>query len=146
MDVDKVAFTGWTEIGKLVMQMAAGSNMKRVSLELGGKAPNIVFADADVDAAVKGAITGNFFNQGNHAARARASSRRKYGRILSKLKDRAEKLVVGDPLGSENPMGAQVREEQCKKILGYIEKGKKEWQKLSRGRRCGPKGILYKAD
>src|SRR5438309_6006305 len=64
MDVDKVAFTGSTEVGRIVMKLAAESNLKRVSLELGGKAPNVVFADADIDAAVRGAIAGIFFNQG----------------------------------------------------------------------------------
>ena len=135
MDVDKVAFTGSTEVGKLVMQAAAASNMKRVSLELGGKAPNIVFADADIDAAVKGTMTGIFFNQGEVCcAGSRLFVEEKVrDEFLGKLKERAEKLVVGNPMDPKTQMGAQVNEEQFKKILGYIEKGKKEGAKVVTG-------------
>lgn len=127
-DVDKVAFTGSTEVGKLIMKMAAESNVKRVSLELGGKAPNIVFADADLDAAVQGAMTGIFFNQGEVCC---AGSRlfiedQIYDEFLAKLKKRAEALVVGNPMDPKTQMGAQVSAEQFNKILGYIERGKGE--------------------
>lgn len=127
-DVDKVAFTGSTEVGKLIMKMAAESNVKRVSLELGGKAPNIVFADADLDAAVQGAMTGIFFNQGEVCC---AGSRlfiedQIYDEFLAKLKKRAEALVVGNPMDPKTQMGAQVSAEQFNKILGYIERGKSE--------------------
>ena len=127
-DVDKVAFTGSTEVGKLIMKMAAESNLKRVSLELGGKAPNIVFADADLDAAVQGAMTGIFFNQGEVCC---AGSRlfiedQIYDEFLAKLKKRAEALVVGNPMDPKTQMGAQVSAEQFNKILGYIERGKSE--------------------
>ena len=127
-DVDKVAFTGSTEVGKLIMKMAAESNLKRVSLELGGKAPNIAFADADLDAAAQGAMTGIFFNQGEVCC---AGSRlfiedQIYDESLAKLKKRAEALVVGNPMDPKTQMGAQVSAEQFNKILGYIERGKSE--------------------
>lgn len=134
-DVDKVAFTGSTEVGKLIMKMAAESNLKRVSLELGGKAPNIVFADADLDAAVQGAMTGIFFNQGEVCC---AGSRlfiedQIYDEFLAKLKKRAEALVVGNPMDPKTQMGAQVSAEQFNKILGYIERGKSEGAHLVTG-------------
>jgi aldehyde dehydrogenase (NAD+) len=147
MDVDKIAFTGSTEIGRLVMKMAAESNMKRVSLELGGKAPNIVFADSDIDAAVDGAVRGIWFNQGEVCC---AGSRLFVedsirDEFLQKLKDRAEKIVVGNPLDPKTNMGAQVSEEQFKKILGYIETGKKEGAKvLTGGTPAAKKGYFLK--
>lgn len=135
MDVDKVAFTGSTEVGKLIMKMAAESNLKRVSLELGGKAPNIIFADADIDAAVAGAMRGIFFNQGEVCC---AGSRlfleeKVHDEFLDKLKTHAEKLVVGDPMDPKTQMGAQVSKEQFDKILGFIDSGKKEGATLVTG-------------
>lgn len=134
-DVDKVAFTGSTEVGKLVMKMAAESNLKRVSLELGGKAPNIVFADADIDAAVSGALRGIFFNQGEVCC---AGSRlflqeAIHDEFLTKMKAHAEKLVVGNPLDPRTQMGAQVSKEQFDKILGFIASGKSEGATLVTG-------------
>lgn len=125
-DVDKVAFTGSTEVGKLVMEMAAKTNLKRVSLELGGKAPNVVFADSDLDAAVSGIMRGIFFNQGEVCC---AGSRlfvedKIHDKLLDQLRTTVEKLVVGNPLDPKTQMGAQVSEEQYKKILSYIESGK----------------------
>ncbi len=144
--VDKIAFTGSTEVGRIVQQLAAG-NLKRVSLELGGKAPNIVMADADLDAAVGGAMRGIFFNQGEVCC---AGSRlfvedKVKDTFLQKLKDRAENMVLGDPLNPKTEMGAQVSEEQFKKILGYIETGKAEGAKvLTGGTRAGDKGYFLK--
>ncbi|MCB9255462.1 MAG: aldehyde dehydrogenase family protein [Bdellovibrionaceae bacterium] len=146
-DVDKVAFTGSTEVGKLIMGMAAQSNLKRVSLELGGKAPNVVFADADLDAAVAGTLRGIFFNQGEVCCAGsrlfvEESVRDKF---LDKLKKEADSLVVGDPLDRKTQMGAQVSDEQFQKILGYIEKGKAEGAKvLSGGERARDKGYFIK--
>lgn len=145
--VDKVAFTGSTEVGKQIMKMAAESNLKRVSLELGGKAPNIVFADADIDAAVAGALRGIFFNQGEVCC---AGSRlflesKIHDEFLSKLKAHAEKLIVGDPLDPQTQMGAQVSKEQFDKILGFIESGKKEGaQLITGGSPARPKGYFLK--
>ncbi|MEZ4749367.1 MAG: aldehyde dehydrogenase family protein [Bdellovibrionota bacterium] len=146
-DVDKVAFTGSTEVGKLIMEMAAQSNLKRVSLELGGKAPNVVFADADLDAAVAGTLRGIFFNQGEVCCAGsrlfvEESVRDKF---LDKLKKEADSLIVGDPLDRKTQMGAQVSDEQFKKILGYIEKGKAEGAKvLAGGERARDKGYFIK--
>lgn len=147
MDVDKVAFTGSTEVGRLVMQQAASSNMKRVSLELGGKAPNIVLADCDIDAAVDGQMRGIYFNQGEVCC---AGSRLFLedsirDQFLDKLKSKAEKIVVGNPLDPKTQMGAQVSKEQFTKILGYIEKGKAEGAKvLTGGAPAQAKGFFMK--
>ena len=147
MDVDKVAFTGSTEVGKKIMAMAASSNLKRVSLELGGKAPNIVFADCDIDAAVDGQMKGIFFNQGEVCC---AGSRlfiedKIKTEFISKLKAKAEKLVIGDPMDPKTQMGAQVSEEQFKKILGHIETGKAEGANVvTGGVRATSKGYFLK--
>jgi len=135
MDIDKVAFTGSTDVGKLIMKMAAESNLKRVSLELGGKAPNIIFADCDIDAAVNGAMQGIFFNQGEVCcAGSRLFIEEKVKEeFLSKLKTRAEQKLVGDPLDPRTEMGAQASAEQFHKILGYIKKGKDEGARLLTG-------------
>lgn len=134
-DVDKVAFTGSTEVGKLVMRLAAESNLKRVSLELGGKAPNIVFADSDLSAAVDGAMRGIFFNQGEVCcAGSRLFLEEKiHDEFISMLKTRVEKMIVGNPLDPKTQMGAQVNKEQFNKILNYIEKGKQEGAKVVTG-------------
>jgi len=133
MDVDKVAFTGSTEVGKLVMQAAARSNLKRVTLELGGKSPNIVFADADLDAAVAGAHFALFFNQGQCCC---AGSRLFVeSHVHDEFVDRMTKTVknakLGDPFDPETTQGPQVSQEQFDKILGYIESGKQQGAKLS---------------
>jgi aldehyde dehydrogenase (NAD+) len=128
MDVDKVAFTGSTEVGRLVMEAAAKSNLKKVTLELGGKAPNIVLEDADIDAAAAGAVTGIFFNQGEVCC---AGSRLfvedgVHDELIEKLKKHAESIPQGDPLDENTRIGAQVSDEQLQKVLGYCEAGKKE--------------------
>ncbi len=132
MDVDKIAFTGEYTTGQIVMQAAARSNLKRVSLELGGKSPNVVFADADLDAAVEGAFFGLFFNQGQCCC---AGSRlfveeRVHDQFVDKIVQRARKQKVGDPFDPETTQGPQVSQEQMDRILGFIDAGKKE------GARC----------
>jgi acyl-CoA reductase-like NAD-dependent aldehyde dehydrogenase len=122
--VDKIAFTGSTEVGRLIQKAAAG-NLKSVSLELGGKSPNIVFADADIDAAVQGAIRGIFFNQGEVCC---AGSRlfveeAAHDHFVEALAGFAGALKQGDPLDASTQVGAQVSDEQFEKILGYIESG-----------------------
>lgn len=145
MDVDKVAFTGETRTGQIVMAAAAKSNLKRVSLELGGKSPNIVFADADLDAAIEGAYFGLFFNQGQCCC---AGSRllveeKVYDIFVSKLVAKAKAQNVGDPFDLSTTQGPQVSEEQFNRILGYIEAGKKDGAKLlTGGDRCGTKGYF----
>ncbi len=134
-DIDKVAFTGSTEVGKLIMQAAGRSNLKRVTLELGGKSPNIVFADADMDAAVEGAFFGLFFNQGQCCC---AGSRlfvesHVHDEFVEKLLKRVKKQKVGDPFDSDTTQGPQVSEEQFNKVLGYIDSGKTSGAKLQTG-------------
>ncbi|HNH81641.1 MAG TPA: aldehyde dehydrogenase family protein, partial [Acidobacteriota bacterium] len=128
MDVDKVAFTGSTEVGKLVAEAAARSNLKRVSLELGGKAPNVVFADADMDHAVEGALFAIFFNQGQVCT---AGSRlfveeSIHDEFVEKLANRARTIRVGNPLDKATHMGPQVSREQLNRIKKYVDIGSEE--------------------
>src|SRR5947207_11371650 len=132
MDVDKVAFTGEGKTGQIIMTAAAQSNLKRVSLELGGKSPNVVFADADLDAAVEGAYFGLFFNQGQCCcAGSRLFVQEKvHDQIVDKLLQKAKSQKVGDPFDLNTTQGPQVSQEQCDRIMGYIDAGKKEGAKL----------------
>ena len=144
-DIDKVAFTGSGEVGSLVMQAAAKSNLKRVSLELGGKSPNVVFADADLDAAVEGAYAGLFFNQGQCCC---AGSRlfveeAIHGEFVARLVEKAQQQRVGDPFDPLTTQGPQVNQDQFDKILGYIEQGKSCGAKLlTGGNRVGNRGYF----
>jgi aldehyde dehydrogenase (NAD+) len=128
--VDKVAFTGSTEVGKEVMRAAAG-NVKKISLELGGKSPNIILPDADIEGAIKGVMMGMFFNQGEVCcAGSRLFVDKKIkDQFVGALADAAASLAVGNPMDPNTRMGAQVSEEQYTKILGYIDAGKKEGAK-----------------
>jgi acyl-CoA reductase-like NAD-dependent aldehyde dehydrogenase len=119
--IDKIAFTGSTEVGKLIAK-AAAENLTKVSLELGGKAPNVIFADADLDQAVNGAMMGIFFNQGQVCC---AGSRifveeKTKEEFLGRFKEKAEKIKVGDPMDKATVMGPQVSEEQLNRIKGYV--------------------------
>src|SRR5580704_2840267 len=145
MDVDKVAFTGSTEVGHLIMEASAKSNLKRVTLELGGKSPNIVFADADMDQAVEGAHFALFFNQGQCCC---AGSRlfveeKAYDEFVERSVARAKKRTVGNPFDKATEQGPQVDQDQFDKIMGYIESGKKDKAKLvAGGNRVGNKGYF----
>jgi acyl-CoA reductase-like NAD-dependent aldehyde dehydrogenase len=132
--VDKIAFTGSTEVGKQIMREAAGT-LKRLSLELGGKSPNIVFADADMEAAVRGAMTGIFYNKGEVCA---AGSRlfleqSIHDEFMAKLTDRVKTFKVGDPMDKATRMGPVVSKAQMDTVLGYIEAGKREGAQLVAG-------------
>ena len=132
--IDKIAFTGSTDVGKEIMRSAADS-MKRLTLELGGKSPNIVFADSDIDNAVKGAITGIFYGKGevcNAGSRLFVESKVQ-DEFLEKLVARARKMQPADPLDPKTRMGAIVSQEQMQTVLGYIEAGKREGAKLIAG-------------
>jgi aldehyde dehydrogenase (NAD+) len=145
MDVDKVAFTGSTEVGHLIMEAAAKSNLKRVTLELGGKSPNIVFADTDLDEAVEGAHFGLFFNHGQCCcAGSRVFVEEKiYDRFVEKSGARARKRTVGDPFDPKTEQGPQVDEAQFDKLMGYIESGRSEGASLvCGGERVGNKGYF----
>ncbi len=144
-DIDKVAFTGSTEVGHLIMEAAAKSNLKRVTLELGGKSPNIVFADADMDEAVEGSHFALFFNQGQCCcAGSRLFVEEKcYDDFVERSVARAKKRVVGDPFDPKTEQGPQVDEEQFNKVMGYIESGKREGAKLmAGGGRVGDRGYF----
>ncbi|MCA1573068.1 MAG: betaine-aldehyde dehydrogenase [Acidobacteria bacterium] len=125
--IDKIAFTGSTEVGKLIAK-AAAENLTKVSLELGGKAPNIVFADADMDQAVNGAMMGIFFNQGQVCcAGSRLFVEEKVkDEFLGRLKERAARINVGDPMDKATQMGPQVSEEQLSRIKSYVDVAQKE--------------------
>ncbi|XP_033097010.1 retinal dehydrogenase 2-like [Anneissia japonica] len=145
MDIDKVAFTGSTEVGKLIQQAAGKSNLKRVTLELGGKSPLIVLADSDVDVAVNWAHEALFFNMGQVCT---AGSRtfvqeEMYDEFVKKATELAKNRKVGDPFDDSSQSGPQVDKEQFEKILEMIESGKKEGAKLEcGGGRKGDKGYF----
>src|SRR5271168_2348056 len=145
MDVDKVAFTGSTEVGHLIMEAAAKSNLKRVTLELGGKSPNIVFADVDLDEAVEGAHFGLFFNHGQCCcAGSRVFVEEKiYDEFVEKSGARARRRTVGDPFDPETEQGPQVDQTQFDKVMGYIESGRNEGATLvCGGERVGGRGYF----
>lgn len=133
-EVDKIAFTGSTDVGKEVMRRAAGS-VKRISLELGGKSPNIVFADADLDAAARGALTGIFYGKGEVCA---AGSRLLVEEpvrqeLRAKIVERARKMVAGDPLHPKTRLGALVSQRQMERVLGFIDIANREGATLIAG-------------
>uniref|UniRef100_H2ZY37 Aldehyde dehydrogenase 1 family member A1 n=1 Tax=Latimeria chalumnae TaxID=7897 RepID=H2ZY37_LATCH len=145
MDIDKVAFTGSTEVGKLIKQAAGKSNLKRVTLELGGKNPNIILADTDLDYAVEQAHYGLFFNQGQCCL---AGSRifveeSIYEEFVHKSVEQAKKRILGNPLIPGVDQGPQINKQQHDKILELIESGKKEGAKLEcGGTSWGDKGFF----
>ena len=132
--VDKVAFTGSTAVGKEIMRSSADT-LKRVTLELGGKSPNIVFADSDMDSAVKGAINGIFYGKGEvcNAGSRLFVERKVRDFFVDKLVERTKKMQPGDPLDPKTRLGAIVSQEQMKTVLGYIEAGKNEGAQLITG-------------
>ncbi|WP_286884888.1 aldehyde dehydrogenase family protein [Aneurinibacillus sp. UBA3580] len=127
LDVDKIAFTGSTEIGKLIMRQASGT-LKKVSLELGGKSPNIILPDADMSKAIPGAFGGIFFNQGQVCcAGSRLYIHKKvYDNVLSDMEAHAKKLKVGNGLLPNTEMGPLVSEEQFSRVNHYIDLGNQE--------------------
>lgn len=143
-DVDKIAFTGSVEVGKAIMHEAANT-LKRVSLELGGKSPNIIFADSDLETAAKYALGGIFFNQGEMCT---ACSRimveaSAYDEFMSVLTSRAAKMVAGDPLHPKTRLGALISQQHLDRVLGYVDIGSKEGAKVTvGGSRIGTKGFF----
>ncbi len=132
--VDAIAFTGSTEVGKIVMREAADT-LKKVSLELGGKSPNVVFADAELKSAVRGASTGIFYGKGEVcAAGSRVLVERAvYEDFVEQFAGRAQQMTVGDPMDEKTRLGAIVTEEQLDRVMGYIESGKSEGARLVTG-------------
>lgn len=147
MDVDKVAFTGSTLIGRQILQVAAKSNLKKVTLELGGKSPNIVFPDADLDEAIGWVNFGIYFNHGQCCC---AGSRilvheSIYDQFLQKFSQRTNENNVGDPMKAETFQGPQVSQLQFDRIMGYINDGKKAGAKVvAGGERLGSQGYYIK--
>jgi aldehyde dehydrogenase (NAD+) len=145
MDVDKVAFTGSTVVGRQIMKAAAGSNLKKVTLELGGKSPNIVFDDADIDNAISWVNFGIYFNHGQCCC---AGSRVYvqegiYDKFIQRFKERAAKNTVGDPFDTNTFQGPQVSQLQFDRIMSYIEEGKKAGATIETGgNRIGNKGFF----
>ncbi len=145
-NVDKVAFTGSTEVGKLIVQAAAG-NLKKVSLELGGKSPDIVFQDADLPATVPGVSSAIFFNHGQCCC---AGSRlyvedKAFDKVVEGVAGEASKIRVGPGLDPNTDMGPLVSEEQLNRVTGYLESGYKEGAKaVVGGSRHGDKGSFVK--
>jgi phenylacetaldehyde dehydrogenase len=142
-DVDKVAFTGSTEVGKLIVQAASG-NLKKVTLELGGKSPNVVYADADLEKAIAGSADAIFFNQGECCV---AGSRlyvedSVYDEVVEGITDQAKKIKVGNGLDASTTMGPLVSQEQFDRVTGYISSGKDEGAAISGGDRVGDKGYF----
>jgi aldehyde dehydrogenase (NAD+) len=145
MDIDKVAFTGSTEVGRLIMEAAAKSNLKRITLELGGKSPNIIFEDTDLDEAVEGAHMGLFVNQGQSCcAGSRVFVEEKiYDAFIEKSVARARKRRVGDPLDPRTDQGPQVSQSQFDRVMGYIESGQRDGATLAcGGERVGDRGYF----
>uniref|UniRef100_A0A8C9TY04 Aldehyde dehydrogenase 1 family member A1 n=1 Tax=Scleropages formosus TaxID=113540 RepID=A0A8C9TY04_SCLFO len=135
MDIDKVAFTGSTDVGKIIKKAAGNSNLKRVTLELGGKNPNIVFADSDLEHAVEQAHHGLFFNQGQCClAGSRVFVEEPiYDDFVLKSVERAKKRVLGNPLVPGVDQGPQIDKKHFDKILELIESGRREGAKLECG-------------
>jgi acyl-CoA reductase-like NAD-dependent aldehyde dehydrogenase len=125
--VDKVGFTGSRDVGKLIMR-AGADTLKRVTLELGGKSPNIVFADADFDAAVQGSANGIFWNQGEicSAGSRVLVDRAIYDDALNAMVDHGKAVKLGDGRSEDTTMGPLVSKEQQERVLGYIDVGKSE--------------------
>lgn len=132
MDVDKIAFTGSIRSARALLKASSESNLKRLSLELGGKSPNIIFPDADLDAAVPAAFWAIYANKGEVCS---AGSRLLlhqdiHDQFLDKLVEKARNMRVGDPLDPKTEMGAQISQTQLDRILGYIQSGKEQGAKL----------------
>src|ERR1039457_1987622 len=143
-DIDKVAFTGSTEVGKLILKASAG-NLKRVSLELGGKSPNIIFPDADMPSAVFGSALGIFLNQGQVCC---AGSRvfvqeSVYDQFTDSLAQMASGLTLGNPLDPNTRMGPLVSKEQHDRVKGYLKAGKAEGAKAKIGGEPGKQEAGY---
>jgi acyl-CoA reductase-like NAD-dependent aldehyde dehydrogenase len=133
-DVDKIAFTGSTEVGKKILQASAG-NLKKVTLELGGKSPNIIFPDADMRSAIRGASNAIYFNQGQVCTAGSRLFVHKsvYDEVVSGLSEYAGKLKVGQSLDPATDMGPLVSQAQFDRVSTYIETGQREGASVARG-------------
>jgi phenylacetaldehyde dehydrogenase len=143
-DVDKIAFTGSTEVGKLIVHAATG-NLKKVSLELGGKSPNVVFKDADLDAAIPGSASAIFFNHGQCCCAGSRLYVEKpiFDRVVEGVAEHAKKIKVGSGLDPATQMGPLVSEEQLNRVCSYLESGFSQGATaLSGGHKAADKGYF----
>ncbi len=144
-DVDKIAFTGSTEVGKLIVEAATG-NLKKVTLELGGKSPNVVFADADLEASVAGAANAIFFNHGQCCI---AGSRLfveqdRFDDVVGGVAEIAKSIKVGDGFSADTQMGPLISDEQLAKVTGYLESGRADGAEVvTGGARLGEQGYFF---
>ncbi len=145
-EVDKVAFTGGTETGRAIIKGAAASNLKKVTLELGGKSPNIFFEDADLEASVDGALFGLFINQGEvcSAGSRILVQRSLHKKFMKRLLEKAKLIRLGDPMDRKTKMGPLVTEEHRDKVLSYIQIGIEEGAKLVAGGKAPKSAVLRK--
>ena len=142
--VDKIAFTGSTEVGKLIVHAAAG-NLKKVSLELGGKSPNVVFKDSDLEGAISGSASAIFFNHGQCccAGSRLYVERAVYDQVVDGVAAKAKKIRVGSGLDASTQMGPLVSEEQLNRVCNYLDLGTKEGAKaVTGGKKLGDKGYF----
>jgi len=132
MDIDKIAFTGSIRTARALLKASGESNLKRLSLELGGKSPNIIFPDADQERALRAAFWGIYANKGEVcSAGSRLLVHEKiYDEFLGKLAERARAMKVGNPLDPESEMGSQISQTQLDRVLGYIRNGQEEGAQL----------------
>jgi len=143
-DVDKVAFTGSTEVGKSIVQAAAG-NLKKVSLELGGKSPNVVYADADRESAIAGAANAVFFNHGQccNAGTRLYIQKDAFDEVVSGVADAAKAINVAPGTDPDSEMGPLISDEQFGKVLGYLDEGQKDGATaMAGGDRSGDRGYF----
>jgi phenylacetaldehyde dehydrogenase len=143
-DVDKVAFTGSTEVGKLIVKAAAG-NLKKVTLELGGKSPNVVYADSDLDAAIAGAANGIFFNHGQccNAGSRLYVQKPIFDDVIAGVAEQAKKIKVAPGTDPDAQMGPLISDEQFEKVLGYLDSGKSSGaEAVVGGGRMGDRGYF----
>src|SRR5215213_11190931 len=143
-DVDKIAFTGHYETAKII-QKSAADTLKRVTFELGGKSPNVIFADCDLDQAVAGAFHAIYFHGGQCCtAGSRLFVEKKiHQEFVERLAEKAKQRRVGDPLDAQTEQGPQVSQEQMDKILGYVKQGEQAGARLmTGGQRVGSKGYF----
>jgi phenylacetaldehyde dehydrogenase len=142
--VDKVAFTGSTEVGRLIVKAAAG-NLKKVSLELGGKSPNVVYADADLEGAIAGAANGIFFNHGQccNAGSRLYVQKQIFDEVVSGVADAAKSIKIAPGTDPDAQMGPLISDEQFGKVLGYIDSGREDGAKaVTGGERSGDRGYF----
>ncbi len=143
-DVDKIAFTGSTEVGKLILKAASG-NLKKVTLELGGKSPSVVLSDADLETGIPGVASAIFFNHGQCCCAGSRLYVEKsiFDTVVAGVADHAKQITLGPGMNPSTQMGPLVSEEQQQRVLGYLESGLAEGaEAVVGGKRCGTKGYF----